>query len=109
VVAIAFEIGWFFSLLARQSFGSTIKFFTHMIGALSICYFSASGFGFVEKNVSSLFPLVKWVAYVSDYQPASNYPGIAVGERVRLHENGVVSVAVVRNGEINILVRKYEQ
>lgn len=109
LVAIVFEITWFFSLLAKQSFESTVKSLAHMVGALAVCYISGSVYGFVEKNVNSLLPLVKWVAYFSDYQPAPNYPGIAVGERVRLHENGVVSVATIRNGEVSILVRKHEQ
>lgn len=47
---------------------------------------------------------VRWIAFVADYQMAKEYPGIPNGKRVRLHENGVVSSAELRDGHIVIQV-----
>lgn len=51
--------------------------------------------------------LARWAAYVGDFQEAPNYPGIKPKERIRLHENGVISRAAVVNGEVDITMTKF--
>lgn len=109
VATLALEIVGFGSMFANRSFGTSAKFFARMFGALAICFVSSSIFDFAVKNEKSLNPLAKRVAFFCDFQPALRYPGIKEGERIRLHENGVISVAQLKDGEIQVVVRKYEQ
>nr|CBA30127.1 hypothetical protein Csp_C21990 [Curvibacter putative symbiont of Hydra magnipapillata] len=109
VTAVTLEIAGFFAMLARHSFGTVAKLFARMFGAIAICAISGDICGFAMKNETLLHPAARWIAYFCDFQPAARYPGIAEGERIRLHENGVISVAEIQGGEIRIQVRKYEQ
>jgi hypothetical protein len=49
---------------------------------------------------------VRFLAYVGDFHEASEYPQVRRGERVRLHENGVVSSAKRVNGRVVIETEK---
>jgi hypothetical protein len=51
-------------------------------------------------------PLIKWVAYLGDFQSMPAYPGLPPGVRARIHENGIVSIARIVNGAIEISVLK---
>ena len=51
---------------------------------------------------------VRWLVYTTDYYVLANYPGVRPDERVRLHENGIVSYALPNAGDIEIRVRKLE-
>lgn len=51
-------------------------------------------------------PLIEWTAYWGDYHRVERYPGAEGGERVRLHENGIVSVARVVDGKVLIQVKR---
>ncbi|KAA0693262.1 hypothetical protein DT594_15425 [Halopseudomonas laoshanensis] len=93
----------------RHPFKETAKLFGHAAGALAICIYSSSVFDFANNNEKSLHPLVRWVAFFGDFQSADAYPGIGAAERIRLHENGVISVATAENNTVVIRVRKYEQ
>jgi hypothetical protein len=93
----------------NRPFKETAKLFGHAAGALAICIYSSSAFDFANKNEKSLHPLVRWVALFGDFQSAEAYPGVGTTDRIRLHENGVVSVATVENNTVVIRVRKYEQ
>lgn len=93
----------------NRPFRETVKLFGHAAGALAICIYSSSVFDFANKNEKSLHPLVRWVALFGDFQSAEAYPGVGATERIRLHENGVISVATVENNAVVIRVRKYEQ
>jgi hypothetical protein len=64
----------------------------------------AEGYSTVQKHI---YPAVRWIAFFSDYQIAPAYPGVHVGERIRLHENGVISFPVIENGMLSIRTRKY--
>lgn len=108
VGAIVLELVGLGAMFTNCSIGTVAPFFARMFGALAICFISSSIYDFAMKNEKSLHPLVKWVAFFCDFQPAPRYPGVAEGERIRLHENGVISVAQVQNGKIQLLVRKYE-
>lgn len=92
----------------NRPFKETAKLFGHAAGALAICIYSYSVFDFAHKNEKSLHPLVRWVALFGDFQSAEAYPRVGATERIRLHENGVISVATVENNTVVIRVRKYE-
>lgn len=92
----------------NHSFKETAKLFGHAVGALAICIYSSSVFEFANKNEKSLHSLVRWVALFGDFQSAEAYPGTGTTERIRLHENGVISAATVENNTVVIRVRKYE-
>ena len=95
--------------LFNRPFKETAKLFGHAAGALAICLYSFSVFKFANQNEKSLHPLVRWVALFGDFQSANSYPGTSTTERIRLHENGVISVATVEKNTVVIKVRKYEQ
>lgn len=101
---IALLIGLF-----NRPFKETAKLFGHAAGAFAICIYTSAVFEFANKNEKSLHPLVRWVALFGDFQSAGTYPGIGAAERIRLHENGVISVATIENNTVVIRVRKYEQ
>lgn len=93
----------------NRPFKETAKLFGHAAGALAICIYSSTVFDFANKNENSLHPFVRWVALFGDFQSAEAYPGIGAAERIRLHENGIISVATVENNAVVIQVRKYGQ
>ncbi|MCC5074672.1 hypothetical protein [Xanthomonas campestris] len=45
-----------------------------------------------------------WLAYLGDYQMIDKYPGIDIGSKVVLHENGVYSIATADGGRVIISV-----
>ncbi len=49
---------------------------------------------------------VRRIAYGADFHEAANYPGVLPKERVRLHENGIVSSAVLVSGKVIITTEK---
>ncbi len=57
---------------------------------------------FVLDLLVSQNSLVKWIAYASDFQPAAKYPCIEKHQRIRLHENGVISTASHIGLKVNI-------
>jgi hypothetical protein len=65
----------------------------------------AAGYATAQKHI---YPAVRWIAFFSDYQIAPGYPGVHVGERVRLHENGVISFPVIEDGMLSIRTRRYD-
>jgi len=93
----------------NRPFKETAKLFGHAAGAFAICIYASAVLGFANNNEKSLHPLVRWVALFGDFQGAGNYPGVGVAERIRLHENGVISVAAIENNTVVIRTRKYEQ
>lgn len=108
-IAIIFELMAILSMFITKEFGGFMKWIAHMVGALAICFFSQWVFKFSVDNEAELRPLVKWIAFFVDFHPAPLYPGIQEGERIRLHENGVISVAAIKGGAIEIEVRRYEK
>lgn len=109
IFAIILELIWLISMVTELSSRSKMKVLANMFGAIAVCSYSGNIYNLVSKNEKSLYPLVKWVAFLSDFQAAPLYPGIGKDERVRLHENGIISVAKVQNNEVRIFVRSYGQ
>jgi hypothetical protein len=103
VAAIVFQIWSYLSKINKS-----VQMIGHMFGALAICFFAEYSFDFVFNNEASLHPLVRHLAFVADYQPAPEYPGIKPKERIRLHENGIISSARRENGKVLINIRNYD-
>ncbi|WP_103602193.1 hypothetical protein [Campylobacter concisus] len=80
-----------------------------LFGVISIVSIinSVSG-NIIIQNTPLIIKTIKNIAFYGDYQEMRKYPTIKEGERVILHENGVISVASKINNEIVIDVRKIE-
>lgn len=116
-VVVSVPIGFFalilylIALLSGVSNGAdknVAKFFGHTVGACIVFSCSLSFFDLVIKNEKFLHPLVRRIAFYGDFQQTDAYPGIGHGERIRLHENGVISLATIEDNTVVIRVRKYE-
>lgn len=109
VIAIVFQtVG-----ILRNFFGGAnqelLKMFLLMAGALYLSFSIGTVLSFALENKHVFYPMVRWIAYVSDFQQAPLYPGIKPNERIRLHENGVISVAHKQDdGSIVIEIRRFE-
>ena len=107
----------FFGMLVETITSSLPKFkykfkfiyLCRLFGVISIVYIinSVSG-NIIIQNTPLIIKTIKNIAFYGDYQEMRKYPTIKEGERVILHENGVISVASKINNEIVIDVRKIE-
>ena len=77
-------------------------------GAVFAVAIIASVFDFGNRVIPDV-QIARWAAYVGDFQEAPNYPGIKPKERIRLHENGVISRATLDKGEVVIRFTKFEE
>jgi hypothetical protein len=109
LIGLGLELHALTAGLRPHRFVEMTKTLAHMMGAFALVYFSASLFDFVMKNEKLLHPAVKWVALIGDFQPAASYPGVLPNDRIRLHENGVISSARIDRNEVLITIKKYEQ
>jgi hypothetical protein len=85
---------------------SVFKNLGHVIGMVGIIAIAAYTWQSSPAVTGSLKPAVRALAYIADFQQAPMYPGVEVNKRLRLHENGVVSYAEERGGDIIISVEK---
>jgi hypothetical protein len=107
----------FFGMLMETITSSLPKFkykfkfiyLCRLFGVISIVSIvnSVSG-NIIIQNTPLIIKTIKNIAFYGDYQEMRKYPTIKEGERVILHENGVISVASKINNEIVIDVRKIE-
>ena len=107
----------FFGMLVETITSSLPKFkykfkfiyLCRLFGVISIVSLinSVSG-NIIIQNTPLIIKTIKNIAFYGDYQEMRKYPTIKEGERVILHENGVISVASKINNEIVIDVRKIE-
>ena len=96
-------------MLLNRSLSEVVVAFGQCIGAFVCAFLSIYGFEYVTRHHREADPAIRLVAYFVDYQPAPKYPGIGAQERVRLHENGIISVAVpVDDGGIEIRQRMFD-
>jgi hypothetical protein len=65
----------------------------HLMGAMGVAIYAAQLFQYAAESTAAVRSVVRVVAAFADYQPAVSYPGIKPGDRIRLHENGIVSSA----------------
>jgi len=109
MLAIAFQLAAFFQSLLRGSLNRTAaRNFGHFLGAFALLMaiaLVADGYSTLQQRA---YPAVRWIAFFSDYQAAPAYPGVHADERIRLHENGVISFPVIENEVLSIRTRKYE-
>lgn len=87
---------------------SQMWLFGNAIGAFAFAIAAAYALQGGIDNRTLLNPLVEWAAYWGDYHRVDAYPGVPPGARVRLHENGVVSVASVVDGRVVIRVTRMQ-
>lgn len=80
--------------------------FVHVVGLFALLGIASVSSAYLGKAQSSLYPLIRWTAYFADFHPAPKYPAIGASERIRLHENGVVSKAEVVDGQVVITTGK---
>lgn len=97
-------LGGFF----RKDNSHTPRFLAQAFGAFAISIYSAQAFQYASDHQAALYPLARWFALFADYQPIQRYPGVQTGERIRLHENGVVSYGKMVNGEVVIGIREHK-
>lgn len=107
----------FFGMLVETITSSLPKFkykfkfiyLCRLFGVISIVSIvnSVSG-NIIIQNTPLIIKTIKNIAFYGDYQEMRKYPTIKEGERVILHENGVISVASKINNEIIIDVKKIE-
>ena len=107
----------FFGMLVETITSSLPKFkykfkfiyLCRLFGVISIVSIinSVSG-NIIIQNTPLITKTIKNIAFYGDYQEMRKYPTIKEGERMILHENGVISVASKINNEIVIDVRKIE-
>jgi hypothetical protein len=81
--------------------------FCHLLGSLGLVFLISFIPAYIGKKENELGSLIKWFAYISDYQVLKNYPKLPSETRVRLHENGVYSVAKSVNGQVQIEVKEF--
>lgn len=105
---IGFELYAFFRMVARAPVMDVAKAFAHMAGALITCFLLTTFSSFFTENERVFHPLVKRFAFLGDFQPAPLYPGVLPDERIRLHENGVISTAKIDNDGVKITVREMQ-
>ncbi len=77
----------------------------HAVGALAVTGLMIGPFEMASKYLLDR-EFVRLVAYAVDFHEAANYPGVLAKERVRLHENGIVSSAVLVSGKVIITTQK---
>lgn len=83
------------------------RYMGHTTGCAMLALGAAAVLGAYTAVQQSCLPVIPWIAYVADYQEAPAYPGIPKSQRVRLHENGVVSYAVRDGGTVRINVSEF--
>jgi hypothetical protein len=77
----------------------------HAFGALAVAVLLVWPFEAASKYLHDK-EFVRLVAYAADFHEAASYPGVLPKERVRLHENGIVSSAVIVSGKVIITTEK---
>ncbi|SEM09986.1 hypothetical protein SAMN05518845_11662 [Variovorax sp. YR750] len=109
LLAVLFQLGAFvMSTWRRSPDWDVLRQVGHCVGAFAVL----GGIAFISDGYSTLqkhaHPAIRWIAFFSDYQTAASYPGMSPNERIRLHENGVISFPIIENGVLRIRTRKYE-
>ena len=97
------------SSLPKFKYKFKFIYLCRLFGVISIVSIinSVSG-NIIIQNTPLIIKTIKNIAFYGDYQEMRKYPTIKEGERVILHENGVISVTSKINNEIVIDVRKIE-
>lgn len=80
------------------------------VGAVFLAALLSGAYSYLNKDIAELLlkHIALNVAYYGDYQIADKYPGIPKGTRIRLHENGVISIATKGESGVSIEVMQIE-
>jgi hypothetical protein len=78
----------------------------HAVGAMCATFFVLYLLVGYDHTAKGLKPVVRWIAYLADFQDVPRYPGLERGKRTRIHENGVVSYAEPSGWDISISVTR---
>jgi hypothetical protein len=62
-----------------------------VVGAIATIVLLASTFDGYFAMINRNGGMIKWVAYIFDYQSAERYPNIDHARRVCFHDNGIIS------------------
>ena len=84
-------------------------YFLRLAGAIYMSLFLSGALTTLIPSNPALISFTRWTAFILDYFPLSNYPGIPANIRVNLHENGIVSKAEFIDGEIRISTHQFSQ
>ena len=76
----------------------------HLVGALVLAIYAGQVFQVSVQSWVGLRKVLRVVALFADYQPAAIYPGIQPDMRIRLHENGIVSSALLDKDGVELCV-----
>ncbi len=110
VASLALAILFFLLYIASLAIGAVgrplSKPLVHSLGVLMLFLIVMGALEKFYANEKHIIPFVRLAALFLDYHPAENYPGVRKGERVRLHENGIISVAELTESGVVISVRK---
>lgn len=106
VLAILVLLFYFASLVIGAVGKSPTKPLLHSAGVFMLLLFVTGALDTFFAHEKRITPLVRLAALFLDYQPAENYPGVKKGERVRLHENGIISVAELTENGVVISIRQ---
>jgi hypothetical protein len=91
-----------------ESFRDSTNHLARFAGAFGLLYFFSMLGSIGSYSSPYALELLRYVAYIADYQQAPLYPTINKTERIRLHENGVISTAKIVDGRVQISVRRLE-
>lgn len=109
VAAAFFQVRLVGSALRGGSFLDGLKESAHFAGVIAFLICTVSAYDLAMKNQFLLHPLAKWIAFQCDYEFLPKYPAIDHNAKVRLHENGVVSQAELKGGNVIISVGSIQQ
>jgi hypothetical protein len=79
-----------------------LKAFLHAIGAAAVGILGAVFINGILTIAPYANGVIRSLAYIADFQPAGIYPGVPIDARIRLADNGVVSVARKTSNGIEI-------
>lgn len=80
------------------------RLLAHSVAAMALALSCAQLADILHADTKTSGPAARLIAYYVDYHTAAAYPGIPPGEKIRLHENGVVSIARRNRLEVTIEV-----
>lgn len=96
------------SLMFRKDDKRAGSLMAHMVGAFGVALYASQFFQWSTTDKPLIHTAVRLVAAIADYQPAASYPGVKAGQRVRLHENGVMSAISIEANEVKVVVGRWE-
>lgn len=97
-----------FTESSTRSSSMAIRFMGHFVTGVMVAGFVWHGLQLAINASINDSQLMKHIAYYLDYQFADRYPGVEEGQRFVLHDNNVISLARLVNGQVEIAVGTIE-